>query len=163
MIGLRRNRGDYGGKGPFRLPADHVAAIRVPKGGSCCQNCMFVDAKNHACKEPHYILWNGGDPSLPKDLALDEICSDWFDWPGSGSAPKLHPNPDERYFVWVVDRQGKPLAEGPYGPHTLDAGKTYARISATEGEHDRVVTLGANPNTLTIVRHYKARTGERVV
>lgn len=162
MISPRRNRGDYGGKGPFRLPADHVAAIRVPKGGSCCQNCMFVDAENHGCKEPNYIAWNGGDPKLPP-LALDEICSDWYDWPGSGSAPRLAPNPDAKYFVWVVNRRGEPLDEGPYGPHLLDAAKTHARISATNGEHDRVVTRGANPDTLEVVRHYRAQTGERVV
>jgi len=69
--------GQYGGKGPFNLPEDHVAAIQVPKGGSSCQNCRFVDVENHACNEPNYITWNGGDPSLP-DLPLDEICSDWY-------------------------------------------------------------------------------------
>lgn len=75
--------GQYGGRGPFALPADHVAAIRVPKGGSCCANCSFVDAENHACQEPNYASWNG-DASLPPDLALDEICSDWYS-PAAGT------------------------------------------------------------------------------
>jgi hypothetical protein len=69
--------GEFGGKGPFVLPPDHVAAIQVPKGGACCAKCSFVDVENHACKEPNYIAWNGGDPALPP-LPLDEICSDWF-------------------------------------------------------------------------------------
>lgn len=69
--------GEYGGKGKFELPPDHIAAIQVPKGGSCCKNCEFVDAEKHECKNPHYIKWNGDDPKLP-DLPLDEICSDWY-------------------------------------------------------------------------------------
>src|SRR5512135_18546 len=67
----------YGGKGPFELPPDHIAAMPVPKGGACCAKCKFVDAENHACLEPNYIVWNGGDTALP-NLPLDEICSDWF-------------------------------------------------------------------------------------
>lgn len=69
--------GQYGGGGPFNLPPDHIAAMQVPKGGSCCANCAFVDVDNHACKEPNYITWNGGDSTLPP-LELDEICSDWY-------------------------------------------------------------------------------------
>jgi hypothetical protein len=67
----------YGGKGPFNLPPDHIAAMPVPKGGACCAKCKFVDVENHACLEPNYVTWNGGDTALP-DLPLDEICSDWF-------------------------------------------------------------------------------------
>lgn len=67
----------YGGKGPFELPNNHKAALQVPKGGSCCANCKFVDAEKHECKSPYYIKWNGNDPALP-DLPLDEICSDWW-------------------------------------------------------------------------------------
>ncbi|HEY8096852.1 MAG TPA: hypothetical protein VIE65_12285 [Methylobacter sp.] len=67
----------YGGKGPFSLPPDHIAAMEVPKGGACCDKCSFVDREAHACKQPNYIEWNGGDPALP-DLPLDQICSDWF-------------------------------------------------------------------------------------
>ncbi len=68
----------YGGKGAFTLPADHVAAIQVPKGGSCCANCVYVNAKEHSCSNTYYATWNGGDHSLPKELELDQICSDWY-------------------------------------------------------------------------------------
>lgn len=68
----------YGGKGPFELPVDHKAAMQVTKGGSCCKNCKYVDADKHACKNHHYIKWNGGSGKLPK-LPLDEICSDWWE------------------------------------------------------------------------------------
>lgn len=67
----------YGGKGTFALPADHVAAMEVPKGGACCEKCVYVDVESHACLEPNYVEWNGGDAKLP-DLPLDQICSDWF-------------------------------------------------------------------------------------
>ncbi len=68
-----------GGKGPLSFPRDHVAAVRVPKGGSCCKNCKYVDPEAHACKSAHYVRWNGGESKLPADLALDEICSDWYE------------------------------------------------------------------------------------
>ena len=68
-----------GGKGSLSFPRDHVAAMRVHKGGSSCKNCRYVDASAHACKSAHYVKWNGGDSSLPKDLELDEICSDWYE------------------------------------------------------------------------------------
>lgn len=84
--------GEYGGRGPFRLPADHVPAIRVPKGGSCCANCAFVDAEARACREPNYVLWNGGDPALPAELALDEFCSDWY-VPAAGTVESV-PGPE---------------------------------------------------------------------
>lgn len=67
-----------GGKGKTTYPRDHVSAMRVPKGGSCCANCKYVDKEAHACKSAHYRTWNGGDGKLPA-LPLDEICSDWYE------------------------------------------------------------------------------------
>lgn len=64
-------------KGPVTFPEDHEAAMRVPKGGSCCANCKFVDVDGHACKSEHYVKW-AGTHKLPK-LPLDEICSDWYE------------------------------------------------------------------------------------
>lgn len=59
------------------FPKDHEAAMRVPKGGSCCKNCSFVDVDGHACKSEHYVKW-AGTHKLPP-LPLDEICSDWYE------------------------------------------------------------------------------------
>lgn len=70
-------KGEYGGKGEFHLPTDHHPAVQVPRGGSCCQNCKFVDAAKHECKNPNYIEWKGS-PKLPP-LPLNEICSDWWE------------------------------------------------------------------------------------
>ena len=65
--------------GLFILPPYHVPACRVPHGGSSCANCKYVyhdeDDKPH-CKEPGFILWNGGT-RIPVDDARD-YCSDWW-------------------------------------------------------------------------------------
>jgi hypothetical protein len=71
------------------------------------------------------------------------------------------------YWVWLV-RKGtsEPLtSEGPYGPHDLQGARTFARIGATEGEHDRAVSQGKDPGAagFSIVRIYRAGSGERVV
>lgn len=69
---------NYGGKGKFELPPNHKAAIVLESGTFSCANCKFVDAENHACKNKHYIEWNGGDSKLP-NAPLNKICSDWFE------------------------------------------------------------------------------------
>lgn len=71
------------------------------------------------------------------------------------------------YYVWPLTRDNKPLVgEGPWGPYPeLDGAKTFARIGATEGKHDRAVTVGRDPvsPSFQIVRVYKAGSGARRV
>jgi hypothetical protein len=69
-----------------------------------------------------------------------------------------------RYYVWAMTktRSGKTTMEGPWGPYPFQNARTYARIAATEGEMDRVVTEGADPATLTIKRIYEAGTGSHL-
>lgn len=71
--------GVFGGKGPFNLPDDHVAAIKVPKGGSCCANCHFGEMRDDGphCNEPNWTVWNGGNSRLPVDDP-ETYCSDWY-------------------------------------------------------------------------------------
>lgn len=93
-------------------------------------------------------------------------------WDGSRYVP-VSSRPAERakngagYYVWVVDSSSRPLAkEGPYGPyHTLEGAKPYARISATEGAHDRIISRGRDPRSddFEVVRKYQARTGKRII
>lgn len=74
--------------------------------------------------------------------------------------------PNASYYVWVLSPSGEPLSsEGPYGPYDLEGGKTFARIGATEGEHDRAVSLGLDPEnpSFEVVRRYRRGTGERVL
>jgi hypothetical protein len=72
-----------------------------------------------------------------------------------------------RYWVWTVTRRGdRPmLGEGPYGPHDLQGAKTFARIAATEGMHDRAVTLGSDPESegFSFVRLYERGSGKRLL
>ncbi len=69
------------------------------------------------------------------------------------------------YYVWVIGSNNQPLDEGPFGPHDLEGAKTFARISATEGGHDRAVSRGLDPkaSSFEIVRRYRAGSGERVL
>lgn len=70
--------GSFGGKGPFVLPDDHKAGMRVPKGGACCANCFYASEEDGkpACNEPNFAVWNGGDRLLP--APADEYCSDFW-------------------------------------------------------------------------------------
>jgi len=74
-------------------------------------------------------------------------------------------SPNGGYYVWVIGTDGEPLLEGPYGPHELETAKSLARIGATKGEHDRVVSRGVQPTapSFEVVRQYKAGSGERVL
>lgn len=82
-------------------------------------------------------------------------------WPCARCAPSI------AYYVWPLTRENKPLVgEGPWGPYwELRGAKTFARIGATEGKHDRAVTVGCEPSSpsFKIVRVYSAGTGERRV
>lgn len=73
-----------------KLPPEHVAAMRVPKGGSICSKCEYLVKGNgltgRHCREKNFIKWQGPDKPAGSSLIplpIDEYCSDWFDWPGS--------------------------------------------------------------------------------
>lgn len=88
-------------------------------------------------------------------------------YPVSKPAPEHTPN-GTSYYVWALARgSSTPLAgEGPWGPYdTLESAKTYARIGATEGAHDRAVSIGGSPtaSSFSIVRAYQAGTGVRLI
>jgi hypothetical protein len=64
-------------KRKFTLPADHVPGIRVPKGGSMCKNCEYLDRDTMKdCKQKDFIKWNGSS-LIPEPI--DEYCSDWYE------------------------------------------------------------------------------------
>ena len=122
---------------------------------------------NRAMDKKSYLFFN------PRNLRLDDRLIElglahrdqhgvYYAYP-DGTLRGFEPN-SPRYYVWVVDEEGDPI-EGPYGPHELEPAKTYARIAATEGKHDRAVSRGRDPNvsSFEIVRQYAAGTGERVI
>ena len=69
------SEGEYGGKGKYILPSTHLAAMKVPKGGSMCANCKWIDETGKLCFCPHFIEWNGSEVIPGK---ADEYCSDWY-------------------------------------------------------------------------------------
>ncbi len=67
------------------------------------------------------------------------------------------------YWVWPLAKRGDRVlsGEGPWGPYDFDTARTFGRIGAQKGAHDRIVTEGQNLNA--VVRRYRAGTGARLV
>lgn len=55
-------------------PPDHKVGMRVPKGGSDCAKCEYVQGQN--CKQKDFIKWNGSNV-IP--APTDEYCCDFFE------------------------------------------------------------------------------------
>jgi len=88
--------------------------------------------------------------------------------PGRGNMLRVADSeqmPNGGYYVWVLASDGTPKDEGPYGPKDLESAKTYARIAATRGAHDRAVSRGLDPKSpsFEVVRRYERGTGERIL
>jgi hypothetical protein len=117
-------------------------------------------------KEPDglYYLWQErhgekpipADPYERKSSAIDAL---------NVVAGHTH-RPNASHYVWVLPpRSDTPLSEGPYGPMSLARASQMARIAATEGVHDRAVSVGSDPesSSFAIARRYAARTGARLI
>lgn len=57
-------------------PADHVAGMKVSKGGSSCASCEYLADNKTDCTSEHFQKWNGS-PVIPGPI--DEYCSDWYE------------------------------------------------------------------------------------
>lgn len=99
-------------------------------------------------------------------IGITKLGWDWIEG-APRQAAGLAPNRGG-YYVWpLAVGSDQPLTtEGPWGPYPhLDGAKTFARIGATEGAHDRAVSFGRDPAGagFSIVRRYQAGTGERLL
>jgi hypothetical protein len=60
-------------------PPDHKAGTEVPKGGSCCANCEYLNWDKKTCSSQYFIRWNGS-PKIPMpDGDPTRFCSDWWE------------------------------------------------------------------------------------
>ena len=66
-----------------------------------------------------------------------------------------------RYYVFETER-GRPVRQANVKPLTLDKAKTFARIGAARGKHDRVVTTNPKLTSFKVVARYKKGTGATV-
>ena len=57
-----------------QYPADHKLGMRVPKGGSDCAKCEYVDGQK--CTNKIFVRWNGGS-TIPEPT--DQYCCDLFE------------------------------------------------------------------------------------
>jgi hypothetical protein len=91
--------------GEVSYPDDHKAAMRVPKGGSSCASCKYLEGTNK-CNNEYFIKWNGS-----KDLPFpaDEYCSDWYEpgekdlhagGPGSGRHKEIFEHALSEYVTY---------------------------------------------------------------
>lgn len=55
-------------------PADHKLGMRVPKGGSDCERCEYVQGQK--CSNKIFQQWNGSDV-IP--APIDSYCCDMFE------------------------------------------------------------------------------------
>jgi len=66
---------DKSGKGVLPVyPPDHKVGMQVPKGGSACAKCKYVDGQD--CTQKDFVKWNGSDV-IPKPV--NEYCCDFFE------------------------------------------------------------------------------------
>jgi hypothetical protein len=61
------------------VPAGHQVGMRVPKGGSSCAKCKYVNDGGEECSEPNFIKWNDDSRKLPEPA--NEYCCDFYTWP----------------------------------------------------------------------------------
>lgn len=55
-------------------PKDHQVGVRVPKGGSDCAKCEYVNGQK--CKNELWVKWHGSN-RIP--FPIDEYCCDFFE------------------------------------------------------------------------------------
>lgn len=64
-------------KESYALPGKDNLAIRVPKGGSMCKNCKYLDRNTMKdCKQKDFIAFNGSS-LIP--APINEFCSVWYE------------------------------------------------------------------------------------
>lgn len=63
-----------------KYPADHPVGMEVPEGGSNCDKCAHLIAKQK-CDDDEFIEWNGG-PHIP--IKTSRYCCDFFKIPEKG-------------------------------------------------------------------------------
>lgn len=149
-------------KRPFRAISKErwraTAAERRRYGGSTVTEFYVTRTDTGDTK---LFIGYGKTPGERKTFALKKAEAFW--WP-EGPMRQV-PNRPSRYYVWLLQsRSDSPLSgEGPYGPLSLESATTFARVGATEGKHDRVVTEGPDPATFKVRRRYEAGTGKTLL
>lgn len=61
--------------GAVTYPDDHKPGMKVPKGGSSCSSCEYLQDGGN-CSNEHFQKWNGSS-KIP--APVDEYCSDWYE------------------------------------------------------------------------------------
>ena len=76
------------------LPPDHQLGMEVPKGGSMCANCEYLQDPQ-TCGNQGFITWNGSG-ELPNPA--DQYCCDLYE-PGEESPDQGQQQPDNQRMI----------------------------------------------------------------
>lgn len=63
-------------------PPGHMLGMHVPKGGSCCANCTWLDKDQKHCGNKFYQAWNNEVVRAPESSKIpnhaDQYCCDLY-------------------------------------------------------------------------------------
>ena len=158
-------------------PKDHVAGMKVPKGGSSCASCEYLAGDGKECSSEHFQKWNGSN-KLP--APADEYCSDWWEpkkdieagGPGSGR----HKGDGYRGFggkhyqeYGFLDPFKKKVLQGSSnGDHDLLA-RTRLQIKSKKGNESGVAVQNGyvryiiTPDHTAVFQHVGNESGDRAI
>lgn len=75
--------------GHFEFPSGHEPGMEVPKGGSSCKSCKYLeDPEKRICGNQYFIDWQRSKGvKKPEEIPgkIDSYCSDW--WSSSDTKP----------------------------------------------------------------------------
>lgn len=124
---------------------------------------IAVDSKLERLLNKAGIWVRPGITNLSTDAANEQAIQLYREIQAANSLTRN----SSQHYVWVLTaRSDEPLSsEGPFGPYTLSVADQFARIGASEGVHDRAVSLGKDPEArgFQVLRRYAARSGLRLV
>ena len=66
-----------------------------------------------------------------------------------------------KYYVFETGKKKRPELVSR-GPLTLQSAKSFARVGATYGKHDRVITTDPKKKDFSVIAKYKAGSGKQV-
>lgn len=141
------------------IPSGWVAPPAQPSAGACPAGQVWDDT-NKVC-QPAPAAASAEPPAKSNAMwwvlgGLAVVAGSAVLLSSRAVGGKMAPVRDNPGGYYVRVRGGNRETYGPYP--TLQRAKTFARIGAQKGAHDRVVVRGGR-----IVRHYRAGTGESLV
>jgi hypothetical protein len=62
-----------------QYPPNHKPGMEVPKGGSSCASCEYLNSDKKTCSSQYFIKWNGSERIPMPDGDPTRYCSDFYE------------------------------------------------------------------------------------